>query len=69
MDRPKFGKKFRDNLGRVVREVWVEEAAKDPNPKPHHLLSWDELDERNKEIDCLIGERIMYFAIEMKGDE
>ena len=53
----------------MVREVWVEEAAKDPNPKPHHLLSWDELDERNKEIDCLIGERIMYFAIEMKGDE
>lgn len=44
-----------DFLGRRVREVWVEWASRQPNPKPSHLTPWDQLDEGNREVDRLIG--------------
>lgn len=53
-----LGDALRDKLGRAVRDVWVAYARTQPNPKPHHLLSFDELDEQNKEVDRLIGERL-----------
>lgn len=48
----------RENLGRLVRIVWVECARELPNPKPSNLLPWARLDEWNKEVDRKIGERI-----------
>ena len=48
----------REALGRMVRETWVEFAKTQPKPKPHHLAPWEELDEPNKEVDRLIGERL-----------
>ena len=44
-----------DMLGRRVREVWVEWASHQPNPKPSHLTPWDQLDEDSREVDRLIG--------------
>ena len=49
----------RDVLGKVVRGAWVNFAQQQPNPKPHHLLPWEELDEDNKEVDRQIGEAIV----------
>jgi hypothetical protein len=51
-------------LGRLVRRVWVEFAKTQPNPKPHHLLPWEDLDEPNKEVDRLIGRAVATAAIE-----
>lgn len=48
----------REQLGREVREEWVAFTREQPNPKPHHLLPWEELDEANKEVDRRIGERL-----------
>lgn len=45
----------RDSLGRRVREVWVEWAKRQPNPKPSWLVSYDELSEADKEADRCIG--------------
>jgi hypothetical protein len=44
-----------ETLGRRVREVWVNWAKEQPDPKPHWLTSWDELDEPSKEVDRRIG--------------
>ena len=52
----------RETLGKLVRETWVafaqEQQLQGKEVKPHHLLSWDELDEDNKEVDRRIGEEV-----------
>jgi len=48
----------RNELGRVVRHAWVEWAEQQPDPKPSHLVLWDELDEGDKEVDRRIGEDV-----------
>lgn len=48
----------REELGKEVRKVWLEWARKQPNPKPSWLLPWEELDESQKEVDRLIGEKL-----------
>lgn len=48
----------REQLGREVRNVWVAFAKEQHDPKPAHLVGWDELDENNKEVDRRIGEHI-----------
>lgn len=48
----------RDRLGQLVREVWVEWAARQPSPKPSWLVPWEQLDEPDREVDRLIGERL-----------
>jgi len=55
----------RDFYGRIVRQVWVEWAKEQPNPKPHHLLPWEELDEDNREVDRRIGETVAKAAIKL----
>jgi hypothetical protein len=54
----------REALGREVRRVWVDFARSQPNPKPHHLAPWEELDEPNKEVDRIIGERLATLGAE-----
>lgn len=54
----------REYLGRQVRNVWVEFAKEQANPKPSHLIGWDELDEDNKEVDRRIGEHIADLALQ-----
>ena len=48
----------RETAGRLVRETWVACASEDPTSPAHHLTGWDDLDERNKEIDRRIGETL-----------
>lgn len=48
----------REDKGRLVRQVWVDFAKQQDNPKPHHLLPWEELDEDNKEVDRRIGDAL-----------
>jgi hypothetical protein len=49
-------------MGKAVRALWVAYAAARPNPKPHHLIPWEELDEENKEVDRIIGEALYFWG-------
>lgn len=42
-------------LGRRVRELWVDWATRQPNPKPSWLVSWDDLSESEREVYREIG--------------
>lgn len=46
---------LRERLGMRVREVWIEWAKTQPNPKPSWLVPWDQLGEPDKEADRCIG--------------
>jgi len=48
----------RENLGKIVREVWIEWAEQQPRAKDSWFTPWDELDEPYKEVDRRIGERL-----------
>lgn len=53
--------KTREEPGRMVREVWIEWANEQPDARPYHprwLLPWEQLNERDKEVDRRIGERL-----------
>lgn len=54
----------REELGELVRVIWVNCAKEDEDPKPHHLTPWNELDERNQEIDRRIGEGVALYVIQ-----
>lgn len=45
----------RDAKGRRVREVWVEWATEQPDPKPSWLVPYEDLAEPDKEADRRIG--------------
>lgn len=45
----------REALGAFVRQVWVEWAREQDDPKPSWLTSWDELDAGQREVDMRIG--------------
>jgi hypothetical protein len=52
----------REELGRLVRAVWMEWAAGQPDPKPSWLTEWDDLDEGQREVDMRIGETVAAVA-------
>jgi len=54
----------REQLGRMVREIWVKWAREQPNPKPSWLKPWEELSEPDREVDRRIGEGIARYALE-----
>lgn len=45
----------REELGRLVREVWIMWAREQPNPKPSWLQPWEALTEPEREVDRRIG--------------
>lgn len=45
----------REPLGRLVRQVWVDWAREQPDPKPSWLTGWDDLDAGQREVDMRIG--------------
>lgn len=53
----------REALGRQVRDVWVQWASEQPDPKPTWLVGWDELDEGQREVDMRIGETLAQAAV------
>ncbi|MBD2437388.1 hypothetical protein [Nostoc sp. FACHB-110] len=54
----------REELGIIVRRVWVRWAKKQENPKASWLISWDELEEHYKEVDRQIGESVQKAVLE-----
>ncbi len=54
----------REALGMEVRRVWVDFARSQPNPKPHHLAPWADLDAPSKEVDRIIGETLFSLGAE-----
>jgi len=52
----------REELGKIVREVWVAWAKQNPKLKdrlkPEYLVQFDDLDEDDKECNRLIGEAV-----------
>jgi hypothetical protein len=46
----------RDDLGHLVRHVWVKWAEEQPNPKASWLVPWSDLAESDREVDRRIGE-------------
>jgi hypothetical protein len=52
----------REFLGRMVRDIWIEWAKKQPAPKPSWLKPWEDLSEPDREVDRLIGEGIAAYA-------
>lgn len=53
----------REQLGQMVREIWIRWAQTQPNPKPHWLTPWENLNEPDKEVDRLIGEEMARWTI------
>ncbi len=49
---------YRERLGEVVRNVWIDWAKEQLNPKPSWLLPWDKLAEPDREVDRRIGETL-----------
>lgn len=45
----------RESLGRLVREVWVQWASEQPDPKASWLMPWIALDDGQREVDMRIG--------------
>jgi hypothetical protein len=52
----------REQLGQVVRRVWVLWATTQENPKPNWLVPWADLDEASKEADRTIGDAILRYV-------
>lgn len=48
----------RELVGRMVRQVWVQWASEQPDPKPSWLLPWEALDDGQREVDMRIGEKL-----------
>lgn len=42
----------------MVRQVWVQWASEQPDPKPSWLLPWEALDDGQREVDMRIGEKL-----------
>jgi hypothetical protein len=48
----------RELVGRLVRQVWVEWAREQSDPKSSWLLPWEALDDGQREVDMRIGEAL-----------
>lgn len=56
----------REALGRRVREVWIEWAREQTNPKPSWLVPWEGLSEPDREVDSRIGETLARMGAEVR---
>ena len=48
----------REELGRIVREAWVNYCHETGDSKPSHIAPWEEIADWDREVDCRIGEAI-----------
>jgi hypothetical protein len=48
----------REELGRIVRDTWVQWALTHPEPKRSWLVPWDHLEPGQREVDMLIGDAV-----------
>ena len=54
----------RELVGRLVRQVWIEWASEQDEPKPSWLLPWEDLDDGQREVDMRIGEKLYQAGID-----
>jgi hypothetical protein len=50
---------YREELGKIVRKVWVKYCKEIGDNKPNHIASWEEISEIDKEADRRIGETLI----------
>lgn len=62
-------KTLADELGMIVRETWVQWACEqdDVLSHPHWLTAYENLDERDKDVDRRIGLAVMHAVLEAYG--
>lgn len=53
----------REELGKLVREVWMEWAKEQAYCKPSWTRTWEELSEADREVDRMIGAAIWNKAL------
>jgi len=53
----------REELGQLVRKIWVDFCKEIGDTKSSHIAPWEELNENDKEVDRRIGEEIAKFTI------
>ena len=58
----------REQLGKMVRDVWISWASEQKDPKLSWLVSWEVLSEPDKEVDRRIGEALYNYGWE-EGQE
>lgn len=54
----------REQLGRLVRKVWVDYCYEIGDDKFSHLASWEELSESDREVDRRIAEAIVHAVLD-----
>lgn len=59
---------IREELGKRVRQYWLEWAKQQPDPRPSWLLPWEELDESQREADRQIGAGMFAEFVGLKTD-
>ena len=57
----------RETLGKLVRQVWIEWAKEQPNPKASWLVPWERLSESDREVDRRIGENVAAYVLADTG--
>jgi hypothetical protein len=59
----------REQLGRLVRQVWVRWASEQRRPKRSWLVGWDQLGDGQREVDMRIGETVAaHVTAKVMGD-
>ncbi len=66
--RPVISSDARDNLGRVVREAWVNWAKTQTYCKDSWLVPWNDLSENDREADRQIGEAVADYVVSSRRD-
>jgi hypothetical protein len=69
MTEPQFTDELREQLGRHVREEWIDWASEQPSTKPSWLVPWEELSEPDREVDRRIGEALYNRGLAAKHAE
>ncbi len=58
----------RERLGRIVRDAYVRWALLQPHPRPSLSLSWEEVDESDREGYQQIGEAVADDVVQVLRD-
>ena len=60
-----------ESLGRIVRETWITWAQEQPDvaDHPHWLVPWEELSERDKDVDRRIAAAVYKATRNMMFDK
>src|SRR5260221_6649838 len=48
----------REELGKLVRDTWIQWAKEQHDPKDSWMVPWEALDGGQREVDMLIGEAV-----------